>query len=57
MVLGSGIQGSKSTQSRIPDPDPQHCIKGDFGVKIFFLFILRGSFRAAKFLTRVLSLI
>ncbi len=21
---GSGIQGSKSTQSRIPDPDPQH---------------------------------
>ena len=24
---GSRIQGSKSTQSRIPDPDPQHCIK------------------------------
>jgi hypothetical protein len=23
---GSRIQGSKSTQSRIPDPDPQHCI-------------------------------
>jgi hypothetical protein len=22
---GSRIQGSKSTQSRIPDPDPQHC--------------------------------
>jgi hypothetical protein len=25
---GSRIQGSKSTQSRIPDPDPQHCLKG-----------------------------
>ena len=24
---GSRIQGSKSTQSRIPDPDPQHCVK------------------------------
>ncbi len=23
---GSRIKGSKSTQSRIPDPDPQHCI-------------------------------
>ncbi len=22
---GSRIQGSKSTRSRIPDPDPQHC--------------------------------
>jgi hypothetical protein len=25
---GSRIQGSKSTQSRIPDPDPQHCNTG-----------------------------
>jgi hypothetical protein len=25
---GSRIQGSKSTQSRIPDPDPQHWIPG-----------------------------
>jgi hypothetical protein len=23
---GSRIQGSKSNQSRIPDPDPQHCL-------------------------------
>jgi hypothetical protein len=23
---GSRIPGSKSTRSRIPDPDPQHCI-------------------------------
>jgi hypothetical protein len=23
---GSRTQGSKSTQSRIPDPDPQHCL-------------------------------
>jgi hypothetical protein len=27
---GSRIQGSKSTQSRIPDPDPQHCFSGKF---------------------------
>ncbi len=29
MVLGPGsrIQGSKSTQSRIPDPDPQHWVR------------------------------
>ena len=36
----SRIQGSKSTQSRIPDPDPQHCFKEvfflSFGPKIFF---------------------
>jgi hypothetical protein len=44
MVLGSGIrkkpipdpgsriQGSKSTRSRIPDPDPQHC---SFRIRIF----------------------
>jgi hypothetical protein len=25
---GSRIQGSKSTRSRIPDPDPQHCQAG-----------------------------
>ncbi len=29
---------------------------GDFGVKIKFLKIFRGSFRGAKFLTRMLSL-
>ncbi len=30
---------------------------GDFGVKINFFLIFRGSFRTAKFLTHILSLI
>ncbi len=30
---------------------------GDFWVKIIFLYLFRGSFGAAKFLTRMLSLI
>jgi hypothetical protein len=31
---GSRIQGSKSTRSRIPDPDPQHCIFHTFYILI-----------------------
>ncbi len=35
---GSRIQGSKSTRSRIPDPDPQHCKKTS--EKKNFIFLL-----------------
>jgi hypothetical protein len=36
---GSRIQGSKSTRSRIPDPDPQHCMEGTFRSKSCIGFI------------------
>jgi hypothetical protein len=39
---GSRIQGSISTQSRIPDPDPQHCFSYHQHLPVsYFFFALR----------------
>ncbi len=38
---GSRIQGSKSTQSRIPDPDPQHCFFGKHNYKTNYTNVQR----------------
>ncbi len=35
---GSRIQGSKSTQSRIPDPDPQHWL---YGRELFIILVMK----------------
>jgi hypothetical protein len=59
VVVVANVFGAKASTNCLFSVDNFYTIKslceGDFGVKIFFL-IFGGSFRGAKFLTRMLSL-